>query len=232
MKITDSTGLKSDIDTRSAIELFEELYHKVEWSLLTLKELIAFKKLNSEIINDYMAYRFNTILKGERYNPSEDLLLGRQKGFFIESVIGYLIINIYELYRIDKIKDTNDSVLYTKMIKLLRKENMDKKNDLEILNSIYSDFKDSVKQNKNLLERFELARNKIYSHHTNYNPKTIQTDYVRSSNGVSSTIKNETNISDKELESLLNPYVKFINSLLMFFPKCDKDIYTKINSLH
>lgn len=82
MKITDSTGLNSNIDTRSAFALFEELYHIVEWSLLTLKELIAFKKINFEIISDYMAYRFSTIYNGEKYNPSEELLLGRQKGFF------------------------------------------------------------------------------------------------------------------------------------------------------
>jgi len=65
-----------------------------------------------------------------------------------------------------------------------------------------------------LIKRFSLARNKLYSHHTNYNPKTIETDYKRTSLGVSSTIKNETNISDLEITKLLNPFIEMFNEFI------------------
>ena len=201
-------------DNRSTEDMFRELYFKLEWCVLTFIELKSYKQENNQVISDYMNFKFLQMIGANLESPNTELLKGRQKGFFTESVIGYLVSNIAELYRIDKIQGSVDSVLYTKLIKLLSKDYQDYKKELNIINTAVNKFIKSVEDNESLIKRFSLARNKLYSHHTNYNPKTIETDYKRTSLGVSSTIKNETNISDLEITKLLNPFIEMFNEFI------------------
>ncbi len=215
------------LDIRSFENLFSELHHKLEWCVLSLQELKDYQLLNGEIMSNYMNTKLNQLL----YNPSsiisDELLPGRQKVFFTESVLGFLVVNICELYRVNKIKDSTDSVLYTKLIKLYRAENEEDTFKMNKINDSYKRFKETISENTELLTRLETARNKIYSHHTNYNPKVIQTDYVRKTTGISATIKDETNISQEEIIKLLNPYIEFINDFISLSKELRND-YKKI----
>ncbi len=216
-------------DSRSAEDLFTELYHKLEWCILTFTELKQYKILNKGIIGEYMSFIYKNLYKSEKEIPSAELLIGRQKGFFTESVNGYLVTNIIELYRVDKIKNSEDSVLYTKLIKLLRKDFQGRNVEVNTINSALVNFNESIKLNTELINRFAIARNKLYSHHTNYDPKTIQTEYIRTSTGVSSTLKSETNISDSEIKDLLNPYIEMMNKLLSVMEHLGLQNYKALN---
>jgi len=128
-------------DNRSTEDLFRELYFKFEWCVLTFKELKSYKQENNQVISDYMSFKFSQMMGVNLESPNTELLKGRQKGFFTESVIGYLVSNIAELYRIDKIQGSVDSVLYTKLIKLLSKDYQDYKKELNIINTAVNKFK-------------------------------------------------------------------------------------------
>lgn len=216
------------MDIRSFKDLFSELHHKLEWCVLTLQELKEYQLLNSRIISNYMMEKWNLMFSDTSSIISDELLPGRQKGFLIESVIGFLVVSICELYRINKIKDSTDSVLYTKLIKLYKNEIKEDTSKMKIISDSYKRFKETISVNSELLSRLEIARNKIYSHHTNYNPKVIQTDYVRKTTGISATIKNETNISQEEIIKLLNPYIEFINIFITLSDELTND-YKTIN---
>jgi len=122
-------------DNRSTEDMFRELYFKLEWCVLTFIELKSYKQENDQVISDYMNFKFLQMIGANLESPNTELLKGRQKSFFMESVIGYLVSNIAELYRIDKIQGSVDSVLYTKLIKLLSKDYQDYKKELNIINT-------------------------------------------------------------------------------------------------
>jgi hypothetical protein len=128
-------------DNRSTEDMFRELYFKLEWCVLTFIELKSYKQENNQVISDYMNFKFLQMIGANLESPNTELLKGRQKSFFMESVIGYLVSNIAELYRIDKIQGSVDSVLYTKLIKLLSKDYQDYKKELNIINTAVNKFK-------------------------------------------------------------------------------------------
>jgi hypothetical protein len=128
-------------DNRSTEDMFRELYFKLEWCVLTFTELKSYKQENNQVISDYMNFKFLQMIGANLESPNTELLKGRQKSFFMESVIGYLVSNIAELYRIDKIQGSVDSVLYTKLIKLLSKDYQDYKKELNIINTAVNKFK-------------------------------------------------------------------------------------------
>lgn len=81
-------------------DLVKELYFKLELIIYIWIELSNCKKDNESIISIYMQYRLRQKLSIQDFNPSNDLLIGRQKGCFIYAVLEYLAINLSEVYRV------------------------------------------------------------------------------------------------------------------------------------